>query len=118
MRNPFKRREPAARRLTDGVRVAAELKATNTPALKAAYRRVPPEVVADILRRAGVASPRTADLSDGARRHMDGAAFLALAIARDAGFDAAAVAVSVMTDQLEGRGHHERRSEPEPEPEF
>lgn len=110
-------------RLVDGARLVAQIAnpAVN-PEIKKAYGRLFSSgdgqlVLADILRRCGFAQPRPADMTNDVRRHLDGQIFLALAIAGDAGYGAAQMAVAVMTDQLEGATHDrssddDRRSDP------
>lgn len=68
-------------------------------------------VLAHILREAKVGEQRSRDLGGKARAFMDGAAFVALAIAEHAKFDAAAVAVSLLDDSEPLRGRDDERDD-------
>lgn len=68
-------------------------------------------VLGHILREAKLGERRPRDLGFEARAYMDGAAFVALAIAEHAQFDAAAVAVSLLDPSDDLKGRDDERSE-------
>ena len=102
-----------SRPYVDAARVVADQRRLDPAAKRALYRRVfggqdGQTVLLDLLVQAGVCTPRPPSLTNEGRIHLDGQAWVVLTAMKDAGYEVADIAATLLSNSMRGLDSHDR----------